>query len=193
MKLIVGLGNPGPQYAQTRHNVGFQVVDLLAQRWGITFTPHRSRALVARCTVDKIPCMLVKPMTYMNASGEAVGPLARFYKIPPQDILLIYDDMDLPFGVLRMRPKGGSGGHKGVASVMHHLGTTEIPRLRVGIGRPPGNMDPADYVLSPFSAKEEEVMAMVREMAADAVEHWLRRGIEAAMNWVNAQARQVQM
>ncbi len=189
MKLVVGLGNPGPKYAHTRHNVGFRVVDLLAKRHGVSFSPNRWQAMTARCQVDEVPCLLVKPMTYMNLSGEAVGPLARFYKVPPEAILLVYDDMDLPLGTLRMRPKGSPGGHKGVASVIQHLGTTEIPRLRIGIGRPPGGMDPAAYVLAPFSEEEEAIIAGVVENAADAVECWLTKGLEAAMNWVNARGR----
>ncbi len=189
VKLVVGLGNPGPEYERTRHNVGFQVLDVLARRHRLTFTPHRFRALVAEWRVNGQTVLLVKPLTYMNLSGEAVGPLARHHHVPPEAILVVYDDMDLPFGTLRMRPKGGSGGHKGVASIIQHLGTTEFPRLRVGIGRPPGRMDPVDYVLSPFTPEEEETMAVVREEAADAVELWVRVGTDRAMNRVNAQRR----
>jgi len=168
--------------------VGFQVLDVLALRHGATFTPHRFRALAARITVDGVEALLVKPLTYMNLSGEAVGPIVRFYKVSLEDVLAVYDDMDLSPGTLRMRPKGGAGGHKGVKSLIQHLNSSEFPRLRIGIGRPPGEMDPVDYVLSPFSTGEEEEMALVRERAADAVVIWLVQGIEAAMNWVNAAA-----
>ncbi len=185
MKLIFGLGNPGREYERTRHNVGFQVLDILARRHGATFSSHKFRALAARIRVDGEDALLVKPLTYMNLSGEAVGPIVRFYKVPLEEILVVYDDLDLPFGVLRMRPKGGSGGHKGMKSIIQHLGTSDFPRLRVGIGRPPGRMDPADYVLSPFSPAEEEEMAVVRELAADVVELWIREGLERAMERAN--------
>lgn len=190
MKMVVGLGNPGPEYARTRHNVGFQVLEVLAQRYRLVFGAREHQALVAPWTFAGQDVLLVMPMTYMNLSGKAVAPLVRTYGVTPADLLVVYDDLDLPFGVLRMRPKGGAGGHKGVASVIDHLGTSEFPRLRVGIGRPPGRMDPAEYVLSPFTEEEEEVMQRVREEAADAVEMWVRWGAEKAMSWVNARARQ---
>jgi len=186
MKIVVGLGNPGRQYERTRHNVGFQVLDILAERYGVVFAPHKFQCLAAQVRVGVEKALLVKPLTYMNLSGQAVAPLVRFYKVPLEDLLVVYDDMDLPLGALRMRPKGGAGGHKGMKSVIQHLGSQDFPRLRVGIGRPPGRMDPVDYVLSRFSAQEEEVMQIVRERAADAIEKWLREGIEAAMNWVHA-------
>ncbi|NPA90182.1 MAG: aminoacyl-tRNA hydrolase [Chloroflexi bacterium] len=188
MKIIFGLGNPGRKYERTRHNIGFQVLDILAERWGRTFAPHKFRALAAQTRIGDEPVLLVKPLTYMNLSGEAVGPIVRFYKVPLEHILVVYDDMDLPLGTLRLRAKGGSGGHKGIRSIIQHLHSEAFPRLRVGIGRPPGRMDPADFVLSPFTPEEEETMALVREKAADAVELWLREGTEKAMNRVNANA-----
>ena len=155
--LIVGLGNPGPQYARNRHNVGFQVLDRLAARHGLSFSRTMHRALVAEGHID--------------------GPL--------EQVLVVYDDMDLPQGALRLRPKGGSGGQRGMQSIIHHLGTEVFPRLRVGIGRPPGRMDAAAYVLQNFSPDEETIMEEVRERAADAIETWLREGLQAAMNRFN--------
>jgi peptidyl-tRNA hydrolase, PTH1 family len=189
LKMIVGLGNPGPEYARSRHNVGFQVIDLLAARHRLGFDKAQKRARVAQGPLTLAGwsgrVLLAKPITYMNASGEAVGPLAKFYKVAPGDILVVFDDLDLPVGRLRLRPDGGSSGQKGVRSIIQSLGTESFPRLRVGIGRPPGQMDPADYVLQPFSAMQEEEMALVRMKAADAIEAWLAQGIGAAMNQFN--------
>lgn len=183
--LIVGLGNPGPQYARNRHNVGFQVLDRLAARHGLSFSRTMHRALVAEGHIDGRRVILAKPLTYMNNSGEAVGALVRYFNIPLEQVLVVYDDMDLPQGALRLRPKGGSGGQRGMQSIIHHLGTEVFPRLRVGIGRPPGRMDAAAYVLQNFSPDEETIMEEVRERAADAIETWLREGLQAAMNRFN--------
>ncbi len=188
--MIVGLGNPGPEYARSRHNVGFQVVDLLAERHRLVFDRYQKRARLALGRVEPaggaaLKVVLAKPLTYMNASGEAVGQLAAFYKIAPADILVVFDDLDLPLGKLRLRPDGGSGGQKGLESIIKALGTEGFPRLRVGIGRPPGQMDPAEYVLQPFSTDQEKEMAFVRPRAAEAIECWLAQGIEAAMNQFN--------
>jgi PTH1 family peptidyl-tRNA hydrolase len=189
LKMIVGLGNPGPEYARSRHNVGFQVLDLFAARHRLSFDKAQKRARVTQEPVTLAGwsgrVLLAKPITYMNASGEAVGPLAKFYKVPSVDILVVFDDLDLPVGRLRLRPDGGSSGQKGVKSIIQALGTEAFSRLRVGIGRPPGQMDPADYVLQPFSAAQEEEMAFVRMKAADAIEAWLALGIDAAMNQFN--------
>ncbi|MCU0502755.1 MAG: aminoacyl-tRNA hydrolase [Anaerolineae bacterium] len=189
LKMIVGLGNPGPEYARSRHNVGFQVLDLFAARHRLRFDKAQKRARVTQGPVKLAGwsgrVLLAKPITYMNASGEAVGPLAKFYKVPSVDILVVFDDLDLPVGRLRLRPDGGSSGQKGVKSIIQALGTEAFSRLRVGIGRPPGQMDPADYVLQPFSAAQEEEMAFVRMKAADAIEAWLALGIDAAMNQFN--------
>jgi PTH1 family peptidyl-tRNA hydrolase len=195
-KMIVGLGNPGPEYALTRHNVGFQTVDVLAERHGIGFDRFQKRARLgigqlglrgdaasSGRSVHRV--VLAKPMTYMNLSGEAVGPLAAFYKIAPEDILVVCDDLDLPLGKIRLRSGGGSGGQKGLASIGKALGTESFPRLRVGIGRPPGQMEPTDYVLQKFSAGQEKEMAFSRDRAADAIEMWLAQGVEAAMNQYN--------
>ena len=190
-KMIVGLGNPGQEYARNRHNVGFQVIDLFAERHGLAFDKFQKRARVALGRVALANgrtgrVLLAKPMTFMNLSGEAVGPLAAFYKVAPADILVISDDLDLPAGRLRLRAEGGAGGQKGIKSTIQHLHTEAFPRLRIGIGRPPGQMDPADYVLQNFSAAEEQEMAFLRPRAADAIEVWLAQGIAAAMNSFNA-------
>ncbi len=189
MKTVVGLGNPGPEYARNRHNIGFQAVDLLARRHGIALSrvQHKARLgdgwIQGSRTREKV--LLVKPLTYMNNSGEAVGPLARYYDIDPSDMLVIVDDLDLAQGTLRLRPGGGSAGQKGMKSIIRHLGTEDFARLRVGIGRPPGRMAPADYVLQNFSAAEEEIFGPLREIIVDAVETWIFEGIEAAMNQYN--------
>jgi PTH1 family peptidyl-tRNA hydrolase len=189
-KMIAGLGNPGEEYARSRHNVGFQVVALLAQRHGLEFDKHQKRARIAIGRVD-LPgarsekVLLAKPMTFMNASGESIGQLRTFYKIQPADILVVYDDLDLPLGRVRLRPGGSSSGQKGVKSIIQHLGTEDFPRLRIGIGRPPGKMDPVDFVLQNFSAADEDTMAVVRSRAADAIETWLAQGILEAMNQYN--------
>ena len=189
--MIVGLGNPGSEYARSRHSVGFQVIDLLAERNDLEFDRFQKRARLAIGRVrtpagSEQRVLVAKPMTYMNASGEAVAPLAAFYKIAPADVLVVFDDLDLPVGRIRLRPGGGSGGQKGMQSIIKHLGSEAFPRLRVGIGRPPGQMDPASYVLRPFSPEQEVEMTFVRITAADAIEAWLAFGIEAAMNQFNA-------
>lgn len=188
--MIVGLGNPGPEHVRSRHNIGFQVADLLADRHGLVFDKFQKRARLAIGSIsvpDATPqrVVLAKPMTYMNASGEAVGALAAFYRIAPADILVLCDDLDLPVGRIRMRAGGSSGGQKGLHSIIKHLSTEAFPRLRMGIGRPPGQMDPASYVLQPFSPQQEAEMAFVRPRAADAIEVWLTHGIDAAMNQFN--------
>jgi PTH1 family peptidyl-tRNA hydrolase len=190
MKMIVGLGNPGPEYARTRHNMGFQVVETLADRHGLRFDKAQKRARVALGRINLLGggserVLLVKPLTYMNDSGDAVGQLRSFYKIVPANILVVFDDLDLPAGRLRLRPDGGSSGQKGVKSIIQHLSTEAFPRLRVGIGRPPGKMNPVDFVLQNFSAAEEAEMAFVRAAAADAIEVWLANGIAEAMNRYN--------
>ena len=186
IKMIVGLGNPGPRYAQNRHNVGFQIVDELAAQHGLSFDKRQFKALIASGRIDGQRVLLVKPQTYMNLSGEAVQPLVSYYKIELENLMVIFDDMDLPVGVIRLRPFGGAGGHNGMKSIINRLGSNRFPRLRVGIGRPPGRMDPAAYVLQDFSADEESLMAPVRDRAVQALETWLTSGIDAAMNAFNA-------
>lgn len=210
MKLIAGLGNPGKQYEKNRHNVGFQIVDLLAGRHSLRFDARQGKAKVALGNIDvqtgvqQSPIslepdaptvsravfqpqrvVLAKPQTFMNLVGPSVAALLRFYKIALADLLVIYDDLDLPLGALRLRPSGGAGGHNGIKSIIGALGSGDFARLRVGIDRPPGRMDPAAYVLQDFSAAQEEIMIRTRELAADACQHWLAHGIVSAMNAFN--------
>jgi PTH1 family peptidyl-tRNA hydrolase len=183
--LIVGLGNPGRKYAGNRHNAGFHVVDHLAATCGLHFDEQRNRAALARGRVEEAGVALVKPQTYMNLSGEAVGAVARFFKVPPERTLVIFDDLDLPLGTLRLREQGGAGGHRGMASVIAHLGTRDFPRMRIGIGRPAGQMPPEAYVLQDFSADEKGLMEQTYERAVDAVRVTLREGFQMAMNRFN--------
>ncbi len=185
IKMIVGLGNPGPRYAHNRHNVGFQIVDELAAKHGLSFDKRQFKALIASGRIDGQRVLLVKPQTFMNLSGEAVQPLVSYYKVELEDLMVVFDDMDLPVGVIRLRPFGGAGGHNGMKSIIKRLGGNRFPRLRVGIGRPPGRMDPAAYVLQDFSADEESLMVQVRDRAVQALETWLNSGIDAAMNAFN--------
>jgi PTH1 family peptidyl-tRNA hydrolase len=190
LTLIVGLGNPGREYAASRHNIGFRVVEALARAHGLAFTRQRgTHCAVAEGAACGRQVVLAKPQAYMNLSGKAVGSLSRLYRVPAPQILVIYDDLDLPLGRLRLRPDGGSGGHKGMRSIIEALGTQGFPRLRVGIDRPPGKMDPADYVLLPFAAQEQELVAEAVQSAAAAVECWLQGGIAAAMERFNPTAR----
>ncbi len=188
-RMVVGLGNPGPEYEDTRHNIGFRVVDVLARRWGGRFTPMEE-ALVAYVSIHGVPVALVKPQTFMNLSGRAVRPLVHRFGLPLTHVLVVYDDMDLPFGTLRMRPRGSHAGHRGMRSVLEALGTTDVPRLRFGIGRPPGNMDPAEYVLAPFDPEEQEHLPALLERAVQAVERWVRDGISQAMQWLHSQPQE---
>ncbi len=183
--LIAGLGNPGAAYRHNRHNVGFMIVDSLAEAVGVTLTRVENRALVGKGLVDGRRVILVKPQTYMNESGQSVAPLVRFYKIPLEQILVIHDDLDLPFGTLRLRPSGGTGGQKGMESIVSRLGVHEFARLRVGIGRPPGRMDPRDYVLHDFDPPQEELLPEIRQTAVEAIHKFILEGIEKAMNEFN--------
>lgn len=185
MYLIVGLGNPGARYARNRHNVGARCVSRLAAAHGLEFSRRQKNARVARGTIGGCPVVLAIPQTFMNESGRAVAPLARFYQVPPERLMVVYDDLDLPPGNLRIRPDGGSGGHRGMRSVIEHLGTQSFPRLRIGIGRPPGQMDPADYVLQNFTPDEEPVIEETIERAIAAIQTWLTEGLEKAMSLYN--------
>jgi PTH1 family peptidyl-tRNA hydrolase len=184
--LIVGLGNPGREYAQTRHNIGFQVVSRLADKHGLNFSRVQNQAIIATGRVGGARVVLAKPQTWMNDSGQAVGPLVRFYKVELTRLLIVYDDLDRPSGSLRLRSEGGHGGHNGMRSIVTRLGTQEFARLRVGIGRPPGRMDPAAYVLQPFARDEEILMDAARDRAVEAIECFLAEGIVSAMNKYNA-------
>ena len=183
--LIVGLGNPGPKYAANRHNAGFRCVERFGSTLGLTFDKLQKQARVALGDVHGQRVILTKPQTFMNESGRAVGRLVRFYKVQLGRLLVVYDDLDLPLGTVRLRPGGGSGGHKGMRSIIEHLGSEDFPRLRIGIGRPPGRMDPAAYVLQDFSADEEPLLEDALEQAVIAIETWLRDGIDTAMNRCN--------
>jgi PTH1 family peptidyl-tRNA hydrolase len=184
--MVVGLGNPGAEYASHRHNAGFLVVEALAQEHGLVFARRRrARAYVAEGCVGSQRILLAKPQTFMNLSGRAVGRLSRAYGIAPESVLVVYDDLDLPLGRLRMRSEGGAGGHKGMRSIIETLGTQSFPRLRVGIDRPPGRMDPADYVLQPFSSEEQACISESLQRAVAAIECWLAEGVVAAMDQFN--------
>ena len=185
--LVVGLGNPGPQYAKTRHNLGFMVADLLAARMGETFKVHkRSGAEIVTGRLAHRPVVLAKPRTYMNESGRQVGPLAKFYSVAAEDIIVIHDELDIEFGQIRLKQGGGEGGHNGLRSLVNALGTKNFHRVRIGIGRPPGRKDPAAFVLETFSAAERPQVPTICEVAADATELLIEAGLEPAQNQVHA-------
>jgi PTH1 family peptidyl-tRNA hydrolase len=182
---VVGLGNPGPGYARNRHNVGFTVADVLAGRAGARLRRHRrvsAEAAECRFGIAGPRAVLIKPMTYMNLSGGPVTGLARFYRIPVEQVLAVHDDLDLPYGRIRIKRGGGEGGHNGLRSMSQSLGSKEYARVRFGIGRPPGRQDPADYVLTDFSAVERKELEFLVDRAADVVEAVLSRGVEWAQN-----------
>lgn len=180
--LIVGLGNPGLEYAGNRHNVGFGVADVLAERVGARFKRDRCRAQLATGRLTGVPVILAKPMTFMNASGRPVAALRTFYKLPGDRIIVVHDELDLPFDDIRLKLGGGDNGHNGLRSVTAALGSRDYYRIRVGIGRPPGRMDPADFVLRDFSAAERPVLPDILNRSADAAEVLLERGLAAAQN-----------
>jgi peptidyl-tRNA hydrolase, PTH1 family len=179
--LIVGLGNTGRKYQRNRHNVGFMIVDRLAELHGISVNRVQNKALVGNGRIANHSVILAKPQTMMNLSGDAVGPIANYYNIPPANVLVIYDELDLPFGTIRLREKGGAGGHNGMKSIINHLGN-DFPRLRLGIGRPPGRMPPAAYVLQDFAKEDEPVVVELIDTAVQAVATFLTDGIDLAMS-----------
>lgn len=183
--LIVGLGNPGTKYANTRHNFGFWVIDELAKRHNINVTKTERKALVGDGIINGKRVLLAKPQTFMNLSGESVRPLVDFYKIDPSQLIVAHDDLDIPLATLRLRKNGSAGGQNGIKSIIQHLGTQEFSRARCGIGRPPGKMDPAAYVLRPFEGDDAIIAQLVTSRAADAVEAWLHEGIDLAMTRYN--------
>ncbi len=183
--LIVGLGNPGARYEDTRHNVGYRCVDVLTQKYNLSFTKTEHKALTATGIIRNKRVIIAKPLTYMNLSGESVQPLAHFYKIPVEQILVACDDLDIPFDTLRIRKTGTSGGQNGIKSIIERLGTQQVNRIRIGIGRPPGKMNPADYVLSAFKGEDVITAIIMIDRAAQAAETWLIDGIDAAMNQYN--------
>lgn len=180
MKLIVGLGNPGRTYVAHRHNVGFSVVDLLAGRFGIEVNKRSFGALVGKGAFEGEDVLLAKPQTFMNLSGDAVGPLFRYYKLSLEQLIVIHDDIDIDFGKLKLARGAGHGGHNGVRSIVETLGENAFYRVRIGVGRPPANMDAADYVLQVFGEDEIEDAAKLIEDAADATETLMTKGLEAA-------------
>jgi PTH1 family peptidyl-tRNA hydrolase len=185
--LVVGLGNPGPQYAKTRHNVGFMVADLLAARLGAPFKVHkRSGAEIVTGRLGNRSVVVAKPRTFMNESGRHIGPLAKFYSVSPADMIVIHDELDIDFGKIRLKLGGGEGGHNGLRSVANALGTKDFQRVRIGIGRPPGRKDPAAFVLEPFTAAERAELATICELAADATELLIAAGLETSQNQVHA-------
>lgn len=192
--MVVGLGNPGEEFARTRHNVGFEVVERLARRVGAVW--QHSRQAMAQCAMVDMAgvgrVLLVKPLTYMNASGDAVAALVRWHRLRPDDLTVVYDDIDLPLGVIRVRARGGSGGHRGMASVIEQIGDEGIPRIRVGIGRGQGEQNTVAHVLSRFEDGERPAADAAMDRAAAAVEVLLARGVERAMNEFNAEPKETQ-
>jgi PTH1 family peptidyl-tRNA hydrolase len=183
VKLIVGLGNPGRDYRWTRHNVGFLLVERLAEKNGIDLSKRGLKSIYGRGKIEKKDVILAKPQTFMNLSGEAVQRLLRFFKIPPEDLIVLHDDLDLPFGKIRIRLQGGAGGHKGIKSIIESLGVDVFVRFKVGIGRPgKDGQDPADFVLEPLSGGEREEFKEMVNRNAEAVEILLLEGPQEAMN-----------
>ncbi|MGS2806521.1 aminoacyl-tRNA hydrolase [Nocardia sp. MW-W600-9] len=181
--LVVGLGNPGPEYERTRHNVGFLVADVLAERVGGRFAVHKkSGADLLQARLDGRQILIAKPRTFMNLSGRPVAALAKFFSVPVDQVIVVHDELDLPFGTIRLKQGGGEGGHNGLRSISQALTTKDYLRTRIGIGRPPGRQDPADYVLKPFAAPERKEVPVIVEQAADAVELLLKVGLETAQN-----------
>ncbi|GEA14553.1 peptidyl-tRNA hydrolase [Moorella sp. E308F] len=186
VQMVVGLGNPGLSYEATRHNAGFMVLDLLADELGIDFNSSQHQALIGRGMVGERRVLLVKPQTYMNNSGRAVAPLARWYGIAPAEMVIVHDDLDLAPGRMRIRPAGSSGGHRGLQSIINALGTTAVPRLKIGIGRPQEGQNVVDYVLQPFSEDDWALVSPVLLKAARALRFLLEGGeLEEAMNRFN--------
>ena len=185
--LVVGLGNPGPQYATTRHNLGFLVADVLADRIGAGFKVHKkSGAEVTTGRLGGKSVVLAKPRTYMNESGRQVGPLAKFYSVAPADVILLHDELDIDFGRIRLKFGGGIAGHNGLRSVGQSLGTNDFGRVRLGIGKPPGRQSGASFVLENFNSRERPELGVFVEQAADATEMFIRDGLEPAQNIVHA-------
>jgi len=186
--LLIGLGNPGREYRDSRHNLGFMVIDQLIVRLNARGLKVQSKAIVTGATFEDRKLILAKPQTYMNLSGQSAQGLLSFYKLPVENMLIAHDDLDIPFGSIRIRPKGGPGGQGGMASTISQLGTKDFPRLRIGIGRPPGRMDPAAYVLQNFSREEMKVLPEIVERASNAALEFVKNGLNAAMNKFNGSA-----
>jgi PTH1 family peptidyl-tRNA hydrolase len=189
MKIVVGLGNPGAKYRGTRHNVGFEVVAELANRHGGSAPSLKHDAELVEIFLGGEKILLVAPQTYMNQSGRSVWPLVDFYKLPLEDLLIVCDDLNLDVGKLRLRAAGSAGGQKGLTHIIQQLGSQEFARLRIGIGRPPGRMNAADYVLAKFLSEERELVDEAVKSAAEGVELWVKDGCEKAMNQINAASK----
>ena len=187
--LLIGLGNPGREYANTRHNFGFMAIDRLAVRLNARGMKVMSKAIVMDSKYEDHKLILAKPQTFMNLSGQSVQGLAHFYKIPNENLMILSDDLDLPFGTIRIRASGGPGGQRGLSSILEKLGTKDIPRMRLGIGRPPGRMEPADYVLQNFSRDDLQSISEILDRAADAAIEFVTNGLTAAMNKFNGDTR----
>lgn len=185
MKIIVGLGNPGKPYEHTRHNIGFNIIDAIAEKWGAPLTNSKFNGMYATVHRPEGKVLLVKPLTYMNLSGECVGPLMNYFNIDVENLIVIYDDLDLETGKLRLRQKGSAGGHNGIKSLIHHLGTQEFNRIRVGVSRPPAGMKVADYVLSKFSKEDQGAIENAIEKCVNAVEASLTKPFLDVMNHFN--------
>ena len=188
--LLVGLGNPGREYKDTRHNFGFMLIDRIAVRLNARGMKVQSHAIVMTTTHEERKLILAKPQTFMNLSGQSVQGLAHFYKVPFTNMLVLSDDLDIPFGTIRIRASGGPGGQRGMASIIEKLGTKDFPRLRLGIGRPPGRMDPAAYVLQNFSRDEMQTLSEVLDHGAEAVFAFVTHGLNKAMNEFNGDVRE---
>lgn len=185
--LIVGLGNPGQQFRLSRHNFGFMLLDALAEEQQLPLKRMKFKAMIAEGQIAGKPVVLAKPLTFMNDSGQAVSPLLRYYKVSMDHLFVIHDDLDLPLGVMRIRASGSAGGQRGIASIIAQLNSQDFPRLRLGIGRPPGQMDPVDYVLEKFLPAEQELQKIVLIEGLEATKLFIQDGIKAAMNRYNGE------
>ena len=188
--LLIGLGNPGREYLNTRHNIGLMLIDRLTIRLDARGMKMQSNAIVITSHYEDRKLVLAKPQTYMNLSGQSVQGLLHFYKIPIENLLVAHDDLDIPFGTIRIRPGGGPGGQRGMASTIEKLGTKDFPRLRLGIGRPPGRMEPKDYVLQDFSKDDAKFLPELLDRAADAAFEFITKGLNAAMNKYNGDGKE---
>ena len=187
--LLIGLGNPGREYANTRHSFGFMLIDRLAVRLNARGMKVQSKAIVMTAQYEERKLILAKPQTYMNLSGQSVQGLVHFYKLPLTNVMILSDDLDLPFGTIRIRASGGPGGQRGLSSILERMGTKEVPRMRLGIGRSPGRMDPADYVLQNFSRSDLQALSEILDRAADATLTFITDGLEKAMTRFNGRVR----
>lgn len=183
--LIAGLGNPGREYRNNRHNVGFMMVNRFADELQLEFRRRQFNALVTKGRMDQAKVILAKPQAYMNLSGRSISTLKRYYRVSPLHLLIIYDDLDIPLGTTRFRPSGGSGGHRGMKSIIQHLGTQDFPRLRIGIGRPPGKRDPSNHVLSDFTKDEQALLDLTLQRGVDCIHHFLKEDIQRVMDSCN--------